>query len=171
MLAGALWLYLNRLLINFVVTKKLSFAGENKVRTLIIGDIEEAERAHTLIVKSQTKADYIGWVSPPEGSMTIDESFVGRYENLNQIVNLFKIEEIIFCSKSLASNIIIEAMTLLAGSGLQFKISAQNAEYIIGSNGPQTLGELYSLGLNSGLAGKRGSRQKQTLDYSLAFIL
>ena len=169
-LSGAILLTLNRAIINYFIFGRLTLSGGTNYRTLIIGDRDEAVKTTHLIAGSNLSAEIIGWVSPPETISQINKLYIGKFENLTQIVDMFKVNQIIFCSKSVAAALIIETMSWFGASGIQFKISAQNADYIIGSNGPQTTGELYSLDLNQSLASKRWFRHKQLFDFSFSLL-
>ena len=90
------------------------------------------------------------------------------------IVRIFKIDEIIFCSKDLPANSIIEWMTQIDNSVVDFKIVPEETNFIIGSNSKNRRGDFYQLQINLNIIEEENIKYKRMLDISssiLFFIL
>lgn len=73
-----------------------------------------------LLNQAKVKNDYIGYVSiHPESPHSVH--YLGEVHQLAEIARIYKIEEIIFCSKDISSQAIIEWMTNI-GPDPEYKI-------------------------------------------------
>ncbi|MEZ5055818.1 MAG: glycosyltransferase [Saprospiraceae bacterium] len=169
---GAIWALLGssgiRVLLHFLQYNNFNI-GESQTRNLaIIGSQQESERALKLLQKAGARKNYLGLISA-EG--TFDESlFIGNTDGLSELTALFKIEEIIFCSKDISHKQILEIMQLLKGK-VNFKILPEAVEGIIGSHSKNERGELYTLEVDFEIAKPSNRRNKRTLDVILSFPL
>ncbi len=135
----------------------------------IVGSEEEYKRVFGLIKESSVKSNFIGFVNSENTEHRIQntESFLGKFSQLNEIIDIYKIDEVIFCAKNVSSEKIIDAM---AESEIEFKIAPQGSSSIIGSNSIDTAGDLYSIDVNS-VNKPSNQRKKRIIDTSLSAIL
>ena len=91
---------------------------------------------------------------------------------MKDIIPIFAIDEVIFCSKDISHQIIIDKMTLWKSEQVDFKIAPEDSLSIIGSNSINTQGELYTVDINS-VDKPANRRSKRILDMvsSLLFLL
>jgi len=122
---------------------------------VIVGNEHEALRVTELLNRARVKNDLIGYISTlPEQNNS--EHHLGEIYQLKEIATIYKIDEIIFCSRDVASQQIIEWMTQL-GSDLEYKIVPEESISIIGSNSKDAPGEghvnilLRPIGFSEGL--------------------
>jgi hypothetical protein len=80
------------------------------------------------------------------------------------------VEELIFCSKDLPANNMIELMTSIDNKNLEYKIVPQESDYIIGSSFKNSNGEFYTLNFNLDISRRENLRKKRILDISLSII-
>ncbi|MCF8428852.1 MAG: glycosyltransferase family 2 protein [Bacteroidia bacterium] len=153
--------YFDRFMLFWLKNGKLSFSFSNRLRTAIVGNYNEVSRVQDLLVKSKAKADYFGFISIDDKSVN-DDQYLGNVSQLNEIVDVLKIEEIIFCSKDLAASQIIEWMGRMKQQELLFKIVPEESLFIIGSNNKNTPGDFYTIELNLSLS-KAWEQQKKRL--------
>ena len=144
-LIGALWYFswnlLNRSLLNLFSGKGFALNRSNKRRFLVVGDENEYNRVKGIIEQNFTSIDVIY-------PLAINESFkdsIGDIRQLQEIIPENKIDEVIFCAKNIAAGKIIELMTSIKKTDIDFKIAQPDAEFIIGSNSIDTGGEMYVL--------------------------
>ncbi len=160
--------YLNRLLIYFLSNKKLSLSLGGELKTIIVGDIHEVSRVQDLLIKSKSQSEYIGFVGIND-SPAYDHNFLGNIQQLADLVDIYKIEEIIFCSKDLSISHIIEWMGKIGRHDIMFKIVPEESLFIIGSNSKNTPGDFYTIEINL-LLNKPFEQQKKRV-FDIAFSL
>jgi GT2 family glycosyltransferase len=138
-------------------------------RILIVGEELEATRIAALLNQSPVKTSYVGIVSPG-----VDDSETQRYagdlSRLREMVEIFGINELIFCGKDLSSAQIMDQMMKINHPELEYKIAPPESLFIIGSNSIQTSGELYTVGLNS-VAKPSNKRKKRIFDLSVSILM
>jgi hypothetical protein len=99
--------------------------------------------------------------------------YLGKIEQLDEIVNIYEVNELIFCSKDLPANVIIELMTQLDSTKIDYKIVPDESNYVIGSNSKDKAGDLYTVDIQLKLMSKVSRRNKRILDLfsSLSFLI
>jgi hypothetical protein len=139
--------YLDRLLVYFLSSKKLSLSLGGALKTIIVGNIEEVSRVQDLLIKSKSQSEYIGFVGIDDSSAE-DHHYLGNIEQLSDLVEIYRIEEIIFCSKDLSISHIIEWMGKIGRPDIMFKIVPEESLFIIGSNSKNAPGDFYTIEIN-----------------------
>jgi hypothetical protein len=122
------------------------------------------------LIKSKAKADYFGFISIDDKSVN-DNQYLGNVNQLSEIVDVLKIEEIIFCSKDLAASQIIEWMGRMKQQELLFKIVPEESLFIIGSNNKNTPGDFYTIELNLSLSKAWEQQKKRIFDVFFAIFI
>jgi len=105
-------------------------------RTVIAGDPKETGRVIDLIENEIFyECDLVGVVTPHETKGKVRGTPIyGEMSQLDEIVRLNKVEEIIFCNRSLSTRAIIDHMSALHRHSVDFKIVPNGADYLIGPN-------------------------------------
>jgi hypothetical protein len=170
---GAVWGLLamttTRLLLHITGLKAYRIGSEtNNRRFIIAGQKEEAERVAELLHKTWLNPAFVGLVSIRNNNK--DESFIGTIDQLHEIIPVYRISEVIFCSKNLPHHVIIDKMSELQDLGCDFKIAPEDSLSIIGSNSINTSGDLYTVDINS-ITSPRNSRNKRFLDVVTSIAL
>lgn len=155
--------YFDRFVLFWLKNKKLSFSFSNRLRTAIVGNHHEVSRVQDLLVKSKARADYFGFIAIND-EHTSDNQYLGNVSQLHEIVDVLKIEEIIFCSKDLAASQIIEWMGRMKQQEILFKIVPEESLFIIGSNNKNTPGDFYTIELNLSLSKAWELQKKRIFD-------
>ncbi|MBI3503165.1 MAG: glycosyltransferase [Bacteroidetes bacterium] len=158
-----------RMLFHLFGIKNFSLDGSSSGRIAIIGSEEEYKRVFGLLKESNIKTGFVGFVNI-DGEHN-SENYIGKFSQLNEIISIYKIDEIIFCSKNISSEKIIDAMSSLGNSNVEFKIAPQESLSIIGSNSIDTAGDLYTIDVNS-VNKPSNQRKKRIIDilFSILFI-
>lgn len=166
-IASVFWMAITRMILNYYYNRKWSIDTPERYAVAIIGSEEEEKRALSLIENSNVQIIYKGRIDIGSNS-----GGLGNYKQLNQLVEWFNIEEIIFCSKDLTNKEIVEIIDENE-SGLHFKILPENSESIIGSNSKDQAGELYAKDLNYSINQAHQRRNKRMFDICICglFIL
>jgi O-antigen biosynthesis protein len=170
-LLGGLWAYMamtgSRLLMNVMGMKDFKLDAPENKRYIIVGDKTEAQRVAGLLSTIGAQPSFIGLVSTQPSN---DRSFTGHLDQMENIVEIYRISEVIFCAKSVPSQQIIDKMSQLQHAEIEFKIAPPESLSIIGSNSISTAGDLYTMDINS--VGKSiNRRNKKLLDMTVAFNL
>ncbi len=172
-LLGALWGYISmtgtRLLLNMLGVKGFELEKSQNKRYVVIGDGEEAKRVAGLLSTIDAQPAFIGLVSCDETHRPF-EGFIGSINRLKDIVNIYRINEIIFCAKNIPARLIIDKMSELQNPDVDFKIAPPESLSLIGSNSINTAQDLYTLDLNS-VNKTINRRNKRSLDVIVALVL
>ncbi len=171
LLLGSVWAIVSTFLlrtgIHFIKHKNLK-VGQQPVRNLIIvGEKQEAERALELLDKANITQNFIGIVAPES---VRDKAYLSHLTNLKEVVNIYRVNEIIFCSKDISAQSIMHWMTQL-GNKMDYKIVPKETMSIIGSNSKNTPGELYTVDIRYKITDAVQRRSKRLVDIVIALIL
>ena len=169
-LSAMLIAYINRLIVYSIRNKKVNLGMVVDTKTIIVGNINEVLRVQDLLIKSKAKCEYAGYVSIDSGKET-DDHFLGNVNQLAEIVELFKVEEIIFCSKDISAQQIIQWMGNIHKHDIQFKIVPEESLFIIGSNSKNAPGDFYTLEINLSLNIPIQLKKKRIFDILVSVLL
>ncbi|MCC7050769.1 MAG: glycosyltransferase [Bacteroidia bacterium] len=171
---GSLWalimLTLWRIVLNILFKEEFKLLNNLKRRVLIVGGKEEVQRVKSVLLQSQIETDFIGLVnSESDNNNTI---FIGNIHQLKEMVQIHKIDEIIFCAKNISSQKIIDFMSKLGHTQVDYKIAPPESLYIIGSNSIDKNGDFYTVEINA-INKQANQRNKRLIDIwaSLVFIV
>ena len=146
--------------------------GKNaKKRFLVIGSENETKRVEQLLQSTSIKPDFMASISPFE-DQELPENFLGKIGQVPEIIEIYKINEIIFCSKDMSHELIIDKMEEWHSS-LDYKIAPEDTLSIIGSNSINTRGDLYTIDIKtiSTSSNKRKKRLFDVMSASLGIVL
>ena len=157
-----------RMLFHLFGIKSFMLEGSTSKRLAIVGSEEEYKRVFALIKESSVKFGFVGFVNSETQDSTLktQDSYLGKFSQLQEIIDIYKIDEVIFCSRNVSSEKIIDAM---ANSDVEYKIAPQESSSIIGSNSIDTAGDLYTIDVNS-VNKPANRRKKRIIDISLSVI-
>ncbi len=170
---GTIWTLIStfsiRLLLSIVNGEyfKLEIVREKK-RIIIVGDKSESKRVFSILEQSNIKPELVGKVFPD--TKESNGGFIGNISQIEEIVAINKADEIIFCSKNISSQEIINIMLHFTNTDVDFKIAPPESLSIIGSNSINTAGELYVLNLNT-ISRTINQRRKRFLDTIISIAL
>ena len=163
-------MFVLRILLHLFKIKTYSLIDENVKRIAIVGEEDEFNRVHHLIKLTSVKTGFVGFVSI-EKNNDHQPMFIGKFNQIDEIIKVHHINEIIFCAKDLSSQVIINSMLKLVSNRVSFKIAPPESFSIIGSNHIDTAGDLYMIDFNS-ISKPHNKRKKRLLDFfSALFIL
>lgn len=136
--------------------------GKNaKKRFLVIGSEEETKRVEQLLQSTSIKPDFIGSIFPFE-NQELPNNFLGKLNQVPEIIQIYKINEVIFCSKDISHQLIIDKMEEWHSS-LDYKIAPEDTLSIIGSNSINTRGDLYTIDIKT-ISTNSNKRRKRLFD-------
>ena len=160
-----------RLLYNSIGIKRFRLGGHKVgARIGIIGSKAEFDRVFALLRNTNIKCDFIGHISHNE-SEDAGEQYLGNITQVNEIIDVHRLTEMIFCARDIPSAQIINRMIALVTKGIEFKIAPPESLSIIGSNSIDTAGDLYVIDINN-VGRPENRRNKRLFDVlSATFIL
>ena len=169
---GSIWTAISWPLWRWITSRLLGVSLidtlQSDKRILIVGAKEEAERVARLVKQVSGDISFTGYIAPDK--IDIEGSFyTGSVDQLEELVRVFEIDEVIFCSANLSSQKIFELMTRLQPLKPEIKIAPSESQFIIGSNSIQNQGEWYAVQFNT-ISKPANRRLKRALDIVLSII-
>lgn len=158
-----------RLALHFAGLRNYRLGYNENLRFAIAGSGDEAGRVADLLRNSLRNPGFIGLVST-ENTPEKNEGYIGSIANISDIINIYKIDEVIFCARDIPANQIIDTMAQLSDMEIEFKIAPPESLSIIGSNSISTTGDVYIIDINS-ITKANNLRNKRLLDFGTALLL
>jgi len=125
-----------------------TLGADVKRRFLVIGNGAEAQRVAELLRSTAIKPEFVGLVET-KSDKKLPATFIGHIHQVPEIIAIYRINEVIFCSKNLPHQTIIDKMVAWHTAGVDYKIAPEDSLSIIGSNSINTRGDLYTIGINA----------------------
>jgi len=158
-----------RYILNLIGLNEYKLESKTSKKIVVIGNFDEADRVKNIIVKSNSNQTSFYFLSP-YNKKEKEKNYIGNISQLKEIIEVFKVNEVIFCAKDLSSSQIISNMLWVDNQKIEYKIAPPESLFIIGSNSINSQGELYVVEINS--IGKESSRRnKRVLDILISIIL
>jgi lipopolysaccharide/colanic/teichoic acid biosynthesis glycosyltransferase len=171
---GAVWTLFSttsvRMILYFFQYKNFNIGKKEQSNLVIVGSENESDRVMNLLMQARVDTNLIGTVSPP--GIEDLKIYLSSLEQLDEVVHIYKVHEIIFCSKDISAKNIMQWMTRL-GTDLDYKIVPKESLSIIGSSSKNAAGELYTIDIRFRITDYMNRRNKRMLDliFSILFIL
>jgi len=172
-LIGTAWFAIVSILWRFVghllKIEGFEMGDQLKKRFLLIGSKDEIKRVEAILKSSAISIDFIGFAQVEEQADT-DDFFIGNLRQVPDIIQIYRINEVIFCSKDISHQTIIDKMTEWHDSRVNYKIAPEDSLSIIGSNSINTKGDLYTVDIKA-IDTISNRRNKRMFDLVSALIL
>lgn len=172
LLLGSAWVFISFLfwrgIFHFTRISGYSLSNNYNKRFAIIGHSDETKRVGELLKQTNNSTDFIANVSPVAGEKNPDQ--LGDITLLNDIIDIHKIDEIIFCARDNSAQQIIDLMSKTESRKVDFKIAQPESLYLIGSNSIDTQGDLYVLDINS-ITRTKNIRNKRLIDFFFSVLI
>lgn len=174
-LLGSVWaifmMAVTRAVFHLAKFRNIDFGPLKNRRFVIVGDRDEAKRVWELLHSSYGNPGFIGLISVAAREQKND-GFLGSLAQIKEIIRVYRIDEVIFCSKSMTHQAIIDQMSALQDLHVDYKIAPEDSLSIIGSNSINTAGDLYTVNINA-ITNVENRRNKRLLDLAavLVFLL
>jgi GT2 family glycosyltransferase len=175
-LLGAVWASLSmislRLILNILGPKQFSLESNSRKKLVIVGEEDEANRVLSLLKMSETTHNFIGFLRPREKNIVsskpeFEKFHLGTTDKFREVIEVYGIDEIIFCARDIASNQIITFMSEITSREVEYKIAPPESMFIIGSNSMDNAGDLYVIDINS-ISRWMNKRNKRLIDIIFA---
>lgn len=148
------------------------FEKATKNRLALIGKSSELKRISKLIRDTIIEPEVVCYIKSGEEDEDPSFNYHGKVDQIEDIIEIYGINEVVFCSQDISAAQIIEKMASINTQDVDFKIAPPKSLYIIGSNSNQSSGEYYIMSTNI-LIKPANQRNKRLLDIllSLLFII
>jgi hypothetical protein len=164
-----------RILLHYTKIKTFHLNEAAQKRLLIVGDASEVNRILSMLMIGGNTNRFIGFISNSENTneqQNLKSFYLGGLTSFSDIVSVYEINEVIFCGKDLPSSQIMNLMSSVSNSHIEFKIAPPESMFIIGSNSINENGDLYFVDV-SNLNSPANKRKKRIFDFcvSIAFLI
>ena len=146
---------------------------EVKRKIVIAGSYVEGKRVYQMLSNARLNFQHLGFVLPDSDSYPNElreEERLGHLNQLIDLVELYRPDEIIFCSKDVSSQQIISQMVAI-GSSVDYKIVPEESLSVIGSDFQNTNSELYTVDISMEIDLPTNRRNKRLLDVMVSAFL
>ena len=154
-------LWIARMADHFLKFRNFKLDEGQQNNLIIVGSDEESERVKGLLYQAQIQKNIIGTVA--SGNQLGASKSLGSSSQLDELVYIYNINEIVFCSKDISSQEIMSWMTKL-GPEIDYRIVPEESLSIIGSNSKNTAGDLYTIDIRFNLSETMSRRNKRVID-------
>ncbi|NUM32588.1 MAG: glycosyltransferase [Bacteroidetes bacterium] len=158
-----------RFIANYLETGKFILGSQHLINVAIVGEDDEAKRVFDMVNSSQDKLNCVGIINLNENEKTRHN--IGNLNDIDEIIKIYKIDEIVFCGKNITSKKILEWMVKLGQKKLRFKIAPEASNFIIGSHSKNAKGEYFTEEIKLNLVNKSVLRKKRLFDILISLIL
>jgi O-antigen biosynthesis protein len=168
----SLWAFIILPVFRFIISKlpfkQFELDSKRSKRIAIAGHLPSILKVKEMLKWTPSSPVIAGYISLSENDT--GEDYLGRLEQIRDIVRINRIEEIIFCSEDIRSSDIISAMLGLADSDAEIKIAPPESMSIIGSNSIHAAGDLYHIDINA-INKNLNRKVKRFFDISFTVLL
>ncbi|MEZ4918633.1 MAG: glycosyltransferase [Saprospiraceae bacterium] len=172
LLLGAAWSVVSlvgfRLLLHFMKYGNFELGQERVKNQIIVGSEQESKRVENLLSQSGVQKNLIGTVAP--SGENDDHRYLSNLEQLDEVVRIYRVDELIFCSRDIRSQEILGWMTRL-GPTISYKIVPEESLSIIGSSSKDAPGELYTIEIKYNITQAGQGRNKRVFDLVICLFL
>ncbi|MCC6252929.1 MAG: glycosyltransferase [Bacteroidia bacterium] len=159
-----------RIILHLLKSNSFVLGDVQKRNFLIIGNYQESKRVAELLEKTNVVASSISFLSVADDWQKYNNHFVAQITQLEETIIIHKIDEIIFCAKDISSQKIIELMSSLVQTDVDFKIAPPESLFLVGSNSIDSAGDLYVIDINS-IAKPENKRKKRIFDVFMSLLM
>lgn len=158
--------YGSRALLMLLQKGKIDFSQFPKKRFGILAGTQEFKRIENLLEQTYPHIESIHHI---EVNTTANDDPLNAHQ-LDEMLEIHRLNELIFSAKDLSSRQIIETMVSTSAAQLEYKIAQPDTSYLIGSNSIDTAGDYYTLHFDA-LEQATNKRIKRVFDLVLGLIL
>lgn len=160
-------LMLERSLIHFARYKTLDLNRSKTTKSIVVGSADKWEMIRGILTSSGKAYQQLGFVSS-DGKE--NENYLGAPEQLQEIVNIYGVNEVIFSSEDMTASEIMAWMTKI-GSQVNYYTLPANSEFVIGSHSKNSSGLYFGQQIELNLSKAEYRNQKRLFDLFSSILL
>lgn len=160
-----------RALWHLIRYKSIRFSSAKMKTILVLGKQDESKRIINLLrTQYSNNVSVVGYVHP-ETRVKEDPYCLGNTDKMQEIISIYKVDELIFCSRDVSAQYIIERMTEAYNRSIEFKIVSDGSDYVVGSTSKNRQGDFYSLSIQLSILREENIRNKRIVDVLVSLLL
>jgi GT2 family glycosyltransferase len=159
---------LERYALHFFIGREYTIGARKPKRVAIVGLKQESKRVRELLSQTGISTNLVGFITPKRKVKS--DRYMGSIYQISEIVRINNIEELIFCSADVRSQMVIKTMLNLSDFNVDYKIAPPESISIIGSNSIDTAGDLYVVNVNA-ITKEKNRRNKRLFDILFSLFL
>lgn len=157
-----------RLLKAYRKTGKWLLDDNAKKRIIIVGEQSESNKITKMLMKTLMPHQVVGSIAPPN---RFDENFhLSKWDNLIKIIEIERVDEIIFSIKNLQWKRVMSCMSQI-GPSVTYKMMGDDSISILGSQSKNAAGELYTVDFHFNIQERKNQYSKRITDIILSALL
>lgn len=172
-LMGTMWTVIIVNLIRYVMGRLHLRGGglttDSGRRLAVVGTTEEAERVLGLVRMMEVKSDFAAIITL-EKENNPASTVIGHLSQMSDLIPLYHLNEIIFCSRDMAADRIIDWMCQLRTFQLEYKIAPEDSLAVIGSDSIFASDDIYTIPVHA-IVQKENLRHKRLFDMGMSLCL
>lgn len=170
---GAMWtvisINLMRYLMRHFKVNIASIDSQINRRIAIVGSLDESERVLKLVQMMDEKCEFAGIILT-EKTENRKNVVIGNLSQIADLITLYRLNEVVFCSKDVPADHIIDWMSQLQELQVEYKIAPENSFSVIGSNSIFSSEELFTVPMHA-IVQKSSRRNKRIFDITTSLTL
>ncbi|HOK21934.1 MAG TPA: glycosyltransferase [Bacteroidales bacterium] len=173
LLLGTMWALLSligvRYLLEWLGVGSWGLLKQNK-KIAICGDINDIYAVKNILEHSNVPIEQLFYINPSDDYNS--DQYYGSLNQLPEIIRIYKLNEVIFCTNSVSMSQIIDSMSYLSDYHVDFRISSPTNEFLLSSRYIISPEDVFLYELNS-IAKPVNRRRKRVFDFftSLALLI
>lgn len=160
-------LMVERSIYHFSKYKTIDLNRSKTIKSIVVGSIEKWDMVQNILRSSGKGYQQIGYVAN-EGNK--HEAFLGTADQLDEIVNIYGVNEVVFSSEDISASEIMRWMTKI-GSHVNYYTLPANSQFVIGSHSKNSSGLYFGQQIELNLSKAEHRNQKRIFDLFSAIIL
>jgi O-antigen biosynthesis protein len=173
---GAFWTVISsvalRLVLNVIGLKNFKLdAITSEKRIAIVATEDDGNRVKEMLKQANQKFNLIGFVHPEKIFRSSDDHYLGNVVQLKEVVEVYSIDEVIFSTKNIPLQEVINSMSTVNIPSVDYKIAPEDSLFIIGSNSVDNPGDLYTIDINFAIIKPTNQRNKFLFDIIISVLL
>lgn len=169
---GAVWALFAVNALRYLLSKMKVVEMDNRQlsqRVAIVGGVQECERVLGMVQSMNASREFVGLITT-EPAVEPHQLGIGQIADLPELLDIYRINEVIFCGRDIPADQIIDWMNRLQDRQLEYKIAPEDSLSLIGSNSIFTTEDLYTIPIQS-VYQKKHRRRKRAFDVMTALLL
>jgi GT2 family glycosyltransferase len=159
-----------RFLYGRLLRLKIRQGGKEESRVIVVGDPGAIEQAREILLSNRNQHKRLIGALDPEPGMEPGEGYMQSLSRLEQVVEVFRIDEVLFAPDAVPMKEIMRWMTIL-GTRVRIKILSKDVQSIIGSHDRNSRGDLYTVELTYNIQLPVNRISKVLIDYLFGLVL
>ena len=138
-------------------------------KVIVVGSLKSIEKVKQIMDTSGGKMEFVGALAREEQEVD-GVLFIQTIERIEQVIEVYKIDEVLFSREDVHMSEIMKWMTRL-GSKVKIKIISKEVQSIIGSHDRNSKGDLYTIEFKYNINLSFNRALKLILDYVLVLLI